>query len=256
MIDYSKMDLKTFKSSEPFPNVTIDNLFCKNLMNSIVDNYPLDVELNWWKYDNIFEKKLAFNNIEKLHSSFRTYFNLINSLDFVRKLEKLTGISNLIADPSLYGGGLHRIKNGGKLDIHADFNYHKITGWKRRLNIITFLNRNWKEEYGGHTELWNKEMTHCVKRILPIFNRTIIFEVNPDSYHGHPHPLTCPEHVERWSLASYYFTVHDNDLRGNDYTSTDYQRLPSEHTDNEKEELRNLRRLGRLEDLEEKTENK
>ena len=104
------------------------------------------------------------------------------------------------------GGGLHQIERGGYLKIHADFNRHPKFNLDRRLNLLLYLNENWKEEYGGHLELWNNQMTACVRRISPIFNRCVIFNTTDFSYHGHPEPLTCPEHVTRKSLALYYYS--------------------------------------------------
>ena len=73
------------------------------------------------------------------------------------------------------GAGQHEIKPGGLLKIHADFNKHNISGLDRRLNVLVYLNKDWKEEYGGHFELWDKDMKHCVKKILPTFNTMAIF---------------------------------------------------------------------------------
>ena len=36
----------------------------------------------------------------------------------------------------------------------------------RRLNILIYLNHNWKDNNGGHLELWDKEMKNCEKKIL------------------------------------------------------------------------------------------
>ena len=49
--------------------------------------------------------------------------NYLNSGAFVGYLEKLTGITGLLTDPSYFGGGLHKIQTGGFLEIHADFNH-------------------------------------------------------------------------------------------------------------------------------------
>jgi hypothetical protein len=79
-------------------------------------------------------------------------------------------------------------------------------GLDRRLNVLVYLNKDWKEEYGGHFELWNDKMDTCVKKILPKFNTLALFSTNHISYHGHPDPLNCPEHMSRKSLALYYYT--------------------------------------------------
>lgn len=247
-IDYKKFNSKKFLSSEPFSNIVIDGLFDKSFLSEIELQYPGRDTVQWWKYDNHFEKKLACNRIDEMPQCIQKFFNLVNSREFVKNLEMLTGIEMLIADPSLNGGGLHRIERGGKLDIHADYNFHKTTGWRRRLNMITFLNNDWKEEYGGHTEFWNKDMSKCVTKILPVFNRTVIFAVDDDSYHGHPEPLSCPTNRSRMSLATYYYTLYDGDVEDIEYRSTDFKRRPDDDIVSEIESLRNARRKGRLKD--------
>ena len=131
----------------------------------------------------------------------------LNSGPFLAFLERLTGINGLIADPHLRGGGVHIIRRGGKLGIHADFNHHKRLKVFRRLNLLLYLNREWDEAWGGHLELWNRDKTRCCRRIAPVFNRTVIFDTSNFSYHGHPEPLECPQDESRKSLALYYYTV-------------------------------------------------
>ncbi|NJM87615.1 MAG: 2OG-Fe(II) oxygenase [Hydrococcus sp. RU_2_2] len=130
----------------------------------------------------------------------------MNGATFVNFLEKLTGIEGIIPDPHLVGGGLHQIERGGYLKIHVDFNKHGKLNLDRRLNLLLYLNKNWQEEYGGNLELWDRDMIKCQKKILPIFNRCVIFSTTDFSYHGHPEPLTCPEGRTRKSLALYYYS--------------------------------------------------
>jgi hypothetical protein len=92
------------------------------------------------------------------------------------------------------------------LKIHADFNKHPKTKLDRRLNVLVYLNEDWHEEYGGHFELWDKEMKGVKTKILPLFNRMALFSTTSNSYHGHPNPLTCPPDRTRKSLALYYYT--------------------------------------------------
>ncbi len=96
------------------------------------------------------------------------------------------------------------IAKGGKLGIHADFNKQPTNGLDRRVNVLLYLNESWKEEWGGHLELWDSK--ECVTKINPIMNRMVVFNTSSTSFHGHPHPLTCPDDVFRKSLALYYYT--------------------------------------------------
>src|SRR6202040_262421 len=130
----------------------------------------------------------------------------LNSITFLEFLSAVTGIPNLISDPSFEGGGLHQIVRGGKLAIHADFNRHRNYGLDRRLNLLLYLNKDWREEYGGHLQLGDREMSACQAKVLPLFNRVMIFGTTDFTYHGHPDPLQCPEAMTRKSLALYYFS--------------------------------------------------
>jgi hypothetical protein len=136
----------------------------------------------------------------------RLFLYHLNSITFLEFLSQVTGIDDLIPDPRFEGGGLHQIVRGGKLGIHADFNKHRVYGLDRRLNLLLYLNKDWREEYGGHLQLWDRSMTHCESKVAPLFNRVMIFGTTDFTYHGHPDPLTCPEGMTRKSLALYYFS--------------------------------------------------
>ena len=152
----------------------------------------------------------------------------LNSSLFLKFLEELSGITNLISDSSFRGGGLHYFYRGGKLGIHADFNKHERYGLDRRLNLLLYLNKEWREEYGGHIELWNREMKQCVRSYLPKFNRVVIFTTTETSFHGHPEPLSCPEHMSRKSLALYYYTNARPEENQDDLHSTLFKLRPDE----------------------------
>jgi Rps23 Pro-64 3,4-dihydroxylase Tpa1-like proline 4-hydroxylase len=124
----------------------------------------------------------------------------------LRFLEVLTGIKGIISDPYFTGGGLHQIKRGGKLSVHADFNFHNDLKLDRRINVLVYLNKDWEEAYGGHFELWDRDMSKAQQKILPLFNRCAIFSTTSYSYHGHPTPLACPPDRTRKSIATYYYS--------------------------------------------------
>ena len=127
-------------------------------------------------------------------------------MTFLQFLSEVTGIPNLISDPGFEGGGLHQIIPGGKLGVHADFNRHRDYGLDRRLNLLLYLNKDWREEYGGNLELWDRNMSKCEARVAPLFNRVMVFGTTDFTYHGHPDPLQCPEGMTRKSMALYYFS--------------------------------------------------
>jgi Rps23 Pro-64 3,4-dihydroxylase Tpa1-like proline 4-hydroxylase len=197
---------RAYASAEPFPHVVIDDFLPADVLRRVADNFPKAGDIDWYRFADARSKKLAFEDETLIEDNARWLLYQLNSATFMKFLETLTGIEGLIPDPYFAGGGLHQIEPGGFLKIHADFNRHPKLKLDRKLNLLLYLNENWKEEYGGHLELWNKEMTHFVHRILPIFNRCVIFSTTDFSYHGHPEPLTCPAGMTRKSLALYYYS--------------------------------------------------
>jgi len=235
-----------YQKGSPVPHAVIDNILNPLLLKGIADRFPAAGNPVWYRYDNPLEKKLATNRLADLPEIFTEVFAQLNSSVFLRYLEQLTGIQNLIPDPHLNGGGLHMIEADGMLSIHADYNYHPQTRLDRRLNVLIYLNEDWKDEYQGHFELWNKEMTGAVARYAPLFNRMVVFTVSDTAYHGHPDPLQCPGNLSRKSLAVYYYTNGRPAEEISPPHSTLYQARPGDPMTPEIVELRRKRALGRL----------
>jgi Rps23 Pro-64 3,4-dihydroxylase Tpa1-like proline 4-hydroxylase len=180
--------------------------FDPDLLDLVLAEFPRPSQIRWQQFDNAQEIKLASAKEATFGPVTRLLLYHLNSMTFLEFLSGVTGVENLISDPSFDGGGLHQIVRGGKLGIHADFNKHGRFGLDRRLNLLLYLNKDWREEYGGYLELWDRSMTRCEAKILPVFNRMMIFGTTDFTYHGHPEPLQCPEGMTRKSLALYYFT--------------------------------------------------
>ena len=137
----------------------------------------------------------------------RNFFGFMNSAPILQFLEGLTSIEGLIPDPYFNGGGFHEIKSGGKLGVHADFRINEKLHLSRRLNLLIYLNKDWKTDFGGDLEIWNRAGSKCIKSIQPIFNRCVVFNTDATSYHGHPDPLNTPPEITRKSAALYYYTA-------------------------------------------------
>jgi Rps23 Pro-64 3,4-dihydroxylase Tpa1-like proline 4-hydroxylase len=207
-----------YKNSLPFPHIVIDNFLEKKIAEIAYNELS---KFDVWDHDPTDYSKLAQQNkffmpspnykedLELMKKDSVTAFQILQFLNSditLRFLEKLTGIKNLIPDPTFTGGGYHKIKAGGKLAIHSDYNIHPHTKLHRRINLLVYLNPNWIEEWGGNLELWNKNLTEKTHEIAPMFNRAVIFNITDDAYHGHPEPLSCPDNQARYSMALYYFT--------------------------------------------------
>ncbi len=198
---------KKYKEAKPYPNIVIDNFLPNTMANNLLKNFPL-AKKN--KKDGLSNNYFESNKRQISPyecSETLNYFLFFNSLPFLQYLEEVTGIQGLIADPYFNGGGFHEISTGGKLGIHADFRLNKNLHVQRRINVLIYLNKNWKKNYGGYLELWDKKMRKKVLSTQPIFNRCVIFNTDSDAFHGHPDPLNTPENITRKSLALYYYTA-------------------------------------------------
>jgi Rps23 Pro-64 3,4-dihydroxylase Tpa1-like proline 4-hydroxylase len=194
-------------ANKPFPHIYFDDFLPSAVAELALATFPDPDKIDWLRHRGLDQnKKLAFDHAEFLPSPLRDILFFLNSRPMLLFLEKLTGIQDIFGDPYYNGGGLHQIKPGGSLEVHADYSYHPKLKVDRRINVLVYLNKDWKEEYGGHFELWNRELTRAEAKILPIFNRCAIFSTTSHSYHGHPTPLTCPPDRTRKSIATYYFS--------------------------------------------------
>jgi Rps23 Pro-64 3,4-dihydroxylase Tpa1-like proline 4-hydroxylase len=195
-----------YTNAKPYPHIILDDFFDPEIVDGILEEFPKPDAIRWQRFDNANEIKLASAADASFGPLTRLFLYHLNSVTFLEFLSRVTGIDNLISDPHFEGGGLHQIVRGGKLGVHADFNKHRVYGLDRRLNLLLYLNKNWREEYGGHLQLWDQYMTRCEVKVAPLFNRVMIFSTTDFTFHGHPDPLQCPEGIARKSLALYYFT--------------------------------------------------
>lgn len=197
----------TYVENQPFPHIVIENFLPKPVLKRVLDEFPKRME---GKYADSHSNLKTGYQMEKIESSYITSLHdALNSSQFIEFLEEMTGIKGLFADPHFAGGGLHETARGGHLSIHADFNIHPRLKARRRMNLILFLNETWEDEYGGHLELWEKDMSACAHKVLPLLGRAVVFNTEDDSYHGHPDPTTNPPDMFRRSIALYYYTVPD-----------------------------------------------
>jgi len=252
IMNLANINAKAYQSTVPFPYGSFKNFLNEETAERMVEDFPA-INESFYKYDNPLEKKYAFDKISELPDSIRNTLIELNTPPFLNFLEKLTGIKNLVPDPYYRGGGVHQSKRGGKLDIHIDFNRHPKLKLERRLNVLIYLNKNWKEEYNGDFQIWDgykdengkHVLTEFIERIYPTFNTFACFNTSERSYHGFPEEIQCPEDMTRKSIAMYYYTVsREDEYKSTNIHSTTFIKLP--HEDDSLEEMREQRNRGRL----------
>ncbi|OKO73843.1 hypothetical protein AC630_27710 [Bradyrhizobium sp. AS23.2] len=197
-----------FRSAKPFPFVTIENFLEPSAAAAISAAYPSFEEAlaKGVSFQAVNErKKVQITDAAKFPAPIAQLNDAIASAEFLSDLSYITGIPNLLADPQLVGGGMHMTGPGGRLDVHLDFNYMEDRQLHRRLNLLVYLNPEWKEDWGGQIQLWDKDVKNCDASFIPKFNRCVIFETSDISYHG-VMPISAAAPGPRISFATYYYT--------------------------------------------------
>ena len=220
LLDYDKLfnwasELSgDYQHADPFPHIVPDHFIDTTLGEKLLAVFPKLKERPGQTPEAARTEdgklpqpnKLWLSNQLGVDPLIRQLYWELNSAPMLSFLQRLTGIENLIPDPHMVGGGVHETRRNGLLMVHADFNKHPQYQLDRRLNLLIYLNKDWQDEWGGHLELWRRDMSQCVKRVAPLLGRCVIFSTTRDSFHGHPHPLACPEDQSRKSIALYYYT--------------------------------------------------
>jgi hypothetical protein len=196
-----------YRNAEPFPHLIEDGLFNPAILDRVAGEFEAMDRGGWHHSQATYERKWSTEDPRQMGPFTSALIAQLNAGPFVSFLEELTGIGGLVPDPHLRGGGLHEIRHGGLLGVHADFNVHPRLRLYRRLNLLVYLNKDWQPEWGGALELWDRGGQQCIRAIQPVFNRAVLFDTSNFSYHGHPHPLACPPERSRKSVALYYYAL-------------------------------------------------
>jgi hypothetical protein len=198
---------RQYQENRPFPFIHLPGFLDDDVVRRVAAEFPRLEDTSWIQYKHYNENKLGKTDRAAFPPLIGQVIDELNSPRFVSWLSQLTGIAGLIADPSLEGGGMHQTERGGFLNMHADFtHHHHQPRWRRRCNLILYLNEGWQEEWGGAIELWDKDMRQCVSRVPPLLNHAVVFNTTEISYHGYPDPIKPPPGVTRKSIALYYYT--------------------------------------------------
>ena len=202
-----------FQSARPFKYVVIDDFLQPENAAALLRDFPS------------FDKKYALNEhgevglkavvtgVSSISPFYGAFFKYINSAAFLQQITELTGIQNLIADETLFGGGTHENRDGQSLDIHVDFNIDDRRMLHRRLNVLVYLNPEWEAAWGGmialHSNPWDQSVNQKLS-FAPLLNRALIFETNEYSWHGFER-INLPEDKKSLSRKSFSIYLYTKD---------------------------------------------
>lgn len=195
-------------AAQPFPHIKIEPFLVPEAATAIAGAFPSFDEArklgNEFKFVNEIGK-IQVTDSARFPDPIKQLDRLLASPSFLAQLSQITGVENLIADPTLAGGGMHMTGPQGRLDVHVDFNVEPKQRWHRRLNLLLYFNPDWRPEWHGAVELWDRDVKRRHHAYAPLLNRCVIFETSQISYHG-VEQVDCPPGTARKSFATYYYT--------------------------------------------------
>lgn len=197
-----------FLNASPFPSIKIDNFLDPAFAKEVAAAYPdYNVALGEGvSFKSVNERrKVQLTDASKFPEPIARLNDALAAPEFLDDLSYITDIPKLLADEKLAGGGIHMTGPGGRLDVHVDFNYMEDRKLHRRLNLLIYLNPVWEARWGGHIQLWDKDVKVCEQEYVPAFNRCVMFMTNDISYHGVT-PINPEAPYARQSFATYYYT--------------------------------------------------
>ena len=202
-----RIDSIAFRENTPYSHMVVDNFFIPEIAEELSESFPAYESEYWHVYKNAVEEKKTMNTWNHFDPLQYKVFSELNSDEFIGSLKKLVD-GRLFPDHGLHGGGLHIHSNGGNLNPHLDYSIHPKMNLQRKINLIIYLEKEFKETYGGHLGLWSSkdpgQPGKLVKEIVPLFNRAVIFDTTQNSWHGMSRKLTLPREKCRKSFAAYY----------------------------------------------------
>lgn len=195
---------KQFDTAIPCRHLVLDNFLDQELADTLFAKFPSLESLNV-KRKSMNEEKAEDYHFERWDPAFSDLRKVVGSEEFYQWMRKVTGVEGLITTTDSLGSGVHQGGNGSYVDVHVDVNMNPEAGLWRRVNLLIYLNKEWKEEYGGHLELWDKDMKVKHQHVAPSHNRAVIFYTDDDSPHGYS-KINIPEGESRKSFYTYYYT--------------------------------------------------
>lgn len=212
VLDRAPVLAESFAGASPFRYVVIDDFLAADFCREICDGFPEFDEAHAVNENGEVGAKSVREKVRSLGPAFQRMDDLVKSPAFLGLISRITGIEELRYDPWYFGGGTHESRQGQDLDPHIDFNRHPITRQHRRLNLIIYLNEEWRDEWGGSLQLHRDPHAEPdadeIVTVTPVMNRCVIFETTEHSWHGFTR-IRLPEGMvgqSRKSFAIYLYT--------------------------------------------------
>jgi len=121
----------------------------------------------------------------------------------VELVSSITGIGEMFPDDKLYAGGVSLMAQGHYLNPHLDNSHDIGRANYRALNLLYYVTPDWRDEYGGHLELWDRGPGKPQRTLHSRFNRLVVMQTDERSWHS---VSEVAHDGARCCVSNYYFS--------------------------------------------------
>ena len=139
----------SFETAQPFPLLVLDDFLVPELAAGLLSEFPA-IDAMPKSRDYVFASKHELSSVEEAGPAGLRFHEAMISPAFANFLRAATGL-DVFVDPLFFGGGFHQGGHGSYLDMHVDF------------NMLVYLNRDWRDEYGGQLLVRMRPTARCVR---------------------------------------------------------------------------------------------
>jgi hypothetical protein len=187
----------------------VDDLLPQPDIEAIRAAFPQDASI-WLQRQSFRERKKTFAKLERIEPLIAAITDAFHTPSVLEAVKRVTSLEGLEADPELYAGGISMMGKGDFLNPHIDNSHDAQRKRYRRLNLLFYVSPDWRDDFGGNFELWNKDVT-VPKVIVSKFNRLVVMETNKTSWHS-VNPVVVDRN--RCCISNYYFSTTSPEQRG------------------------------------------
>src|SRR5262249_511231 len=98
---------REFRGAKPFRHVAIDDFLLTDRCEGLLRDFPAFDERRAKNELGTIGRKAVVEKVSDVSPFYKTFYEYINSEAFLDAMSRLTGIDDLIADKTLFGGGTH-----------------------------------------------------------------------------------------------------------------------------------------------------
>ncbi|QDO95629.1 2OG-Fe(II) oxygenase [Formosa sediminum] len=179
----------------------LDDVLPDYMVEALHSHFPSHEEMVLKK--SLRENKHVAAQMDKYHPILEDAIYAFQDPSIVKLISDICGINDLYPDENLYAGGLSAMKKGQFLNPHLDNSHDKDRNRWRVLNILYYVSPNWKDENGGHLELWPNGLESHQTVVHSKCNRLVVMATHKTSWHS-VSPVIA--NASRQCISNYYFS--------------------------------------------------